>query len=73
MLLDFMVFGSLVVPFADKLESVYKMLLGAALAFFFCHYVWGIESARDAALVCNLGWIGSFFWARHLRRRAVIT
>ena len=65
-----MIFEGRIVPVADKLETVYKMLLGAALAFFFCYYVWGIESARDAAFVCNLGWVCSFFWARHLRSRA---
>ncbi len=58
--------------FAEKLENIYKMLLGAVIAFGFCRFVWGVENAQYALHICNLGWVGCFFWARHLRSKEAI-
>ena len=54
---------------ANRLENAYVLLLGAAMAFFFCHYVWQVEGAMDAAMLLNLAWVICFFSSRHLRNQ----
>jgi hypothetical protein len=55
---------------AERLEAIYPMLMGAALAFWFCSYVWDVEGAKDAVFLTTVGWLVCLFWARNLRRKA---
>jgi hypothetical protein len=52
----------------ERLEAIYPMLIGAALAFYFCSYAWGVDGAQDAAFLTTAGWTGCYFWSRYLRR-----
>ena len=54
---------------AERLENLYKLLVGASLAFAFCYYAWGIENADDAMMIVGLGWVACFFWSRNLRNK----
>lgn len=49
---------------SEWLVSTYKMMAGASLAFFFCYYVWGIENAVNAGIICFLGSSCISYWAR---------
>ncbi|OGS48626.1 MAG: hypothetical protein A3J40_04805 [Erythrobacter sp. RIFCSPHIGHO2_12_FULL_63_10] len=57
---------------ADRLEKIYAMFLGASLAFFFCHFVWKVEGADNAAFVTVIVWVIAFFLSRYLRKKDVI-
>jgi hypothetical protein len=61
------------VSLVERLEAIYPMFLGAALAFGFCSFVWGVEGAQDAAFLTNVGWVGCWFWSRHLRQKVGLT
>ena len=53
----------------DRLDSLYKMMVGASLAFYVCHYIWGVEQASNAGAITGLGWVTVFFWSRLLKNR----
>ncbi len=57
----------------ESLESIYKMALGAGLAFFFCYYVWEVESAGDGGRLAMLIWLICSFLSRHLRNKIAAT
>ena len=53
----------------DRLEAIYPMLIGAALAFAFCSFVWDVEGAQDAVFLTSIGWVGCWFWSRQIRQK----
>jgi hypothetical protein len=52
------------------LDIVASLALGAALAFWFSHYVWGSERAVNAAFVMSLVWIPAVFLKFWIDRKA---
>ncbi|KQZ62673.1 hypothetical protein ASD67_14270 [Sphingopyxis sp. Root1497] len=57
----------------ERLESIYKMLLGASLAFFLCYYVWEVEAAGVAGMLASWIWVACYFWSRHSRKKISAT
>ncbi|RIV86792.1 hypothetical protein [Aurantiacibacter zhengii] len=56
---------------AERLDNFFKLLLGASLAFFACHYLWGVEEAADAGMIAGLSWVIFRFWSWRLKSNAI--
>lgn len=54
---------------SERLDSFYKLALGASLAFFFCYYAWDVEGANMAAVLVGLSWVSAFFLSRYLKNK----
>jgi hypothetical protein len=57
----------------ERLENIYKVLLGSALAFFVCYYAWAVEAASVAGMLASWIWVACYFWSRHLRKKISAT
>ena len=48
----------------ERLDNLYKLLLGASLAFIACHYLWEVHEAAGAGVFAGLASATFLFWSR---------